>query len=332
MVGETVELRASLKFWRTLRDSMGSGCSVRSVRFSPGGTFSRTRAWRSSWPTERPSCSTSPDQATVKKVVYSLPRVGVGTSYGLPQARRISLATPRQLFKSSNMTQRWQRREISNFEYLMFLNTIADGSKSLKLGDFGLATVVDGPLYTVCGTPTYVAPEIIAESGYGLKVDIWAAGVITYILLCGFPPFRGSSEDQEVLFDQILLGQLDFPLPYWDNVSDSAKELITSMLQVEADQRYTALQVLQHPWVNDDGLSENEHQLSVAGKIKKHFNTSPKRDSTTAGVSIISLDNDFAIQRSGSLDYYHQHPGMYWLRPPLLIRRGRFSDEDATRM
>uniref|UniRef100_A0A4W6DXI0 Neurobeachin n=1 Tax=Lates calcarifer TaxID=8187 RepID=A0A4W6DXI0_LATCA len=66
-----------------------------------------------------------PDQATVKKVVYSLPRVGVGTSYGLPQARRISLATPRQLFKSSNMTQRWQRREISNFEYLTFLNTIA---------------------------------------------------------------------------------------------------------------------------------------------------------------------------------------------------------------
>ncbi|TTE36938.1 Neurobeachin [Bagarius yarrelli] len=66
-----------------------------------------------------------PDQMTVKKVVYSLPRVGVGTSYGLPQARRISLATPRQLFKSSNMTQRWQRREISNFEYLMFLNTIA---------------------------------------------------------------------------------------------------------------------------------------------------------------------------------------------------------------
>ncbi|XP_034024289.1 neurobeachin [Thalassophryne amazonica] len=66
-----------------------------------------------------------PDQATVKKIVYSLPRVGVGTSYGLPQARRISLATPRQLLKSSNMTQRWQRREISNFEYLMFLNTIA---------------------------------------------------------------------------------------------------------------------------------------------------------------------------------------------------------------
>uniref|UniRef100_A0A672YSX1 Serine/threonine-protein kinase DCLK2 n=1 Tax=Sphaeramia orbicularis TaxID=375764 RepID=A0A672YSX1_9TELE len=166
----------------------------------------------------------------------------------------------------------------------------ADGSKSLKLGDFGLATVVDGPLYTVCGTPTYVAPEIIAETGYGLKVDIWAAGVITYILLCGFPPFRGSSDDQEVLFDQILMGQLEFPLPYWDNVSETAKELIRSMLEVEVDQRYTALQVLEHPWVTDEGLCENDHQLSVAGKIKKHFNTNPKVNDTTAGVSVISVN------------------------------------------
>ncbi|XP_029700160.1 serine/threonine-protein kinase DCLK1b isoform X3 [Takifugu rubripes] len=164
-----------------------------------------------------------------------------------------------------------------------------DGSKSLKLGDFGLATVVNGPLHTVCGTPTYVAPEIIAETGYGLKVDIWAAGVITYILLCGFPPFRGSGDDQEALFQQILQGLLDFPKPYWDNVSDSAKALITGMLQVEMDQRYTAMQVLDHPWVNDDGVSENDNQLSVAGKIKKHFNTGPKLSNTSAGVSVITL-------------------------------------------
>ncbi|KAM9359010.1 serine/threonine-protein kinase DCLK1b isoform 1-T1 [Symphorus nematophorus] len=175
-----------------------------------------------------------------------------------------------------------------------------DGSKSLKLGDFGLATVVNGPLYTVCGTPTYVAPEIVAETGYGLKVDIWAAGVITYILLCGFPPFRGSGEDQEALFQQILKGLLDFPAPYWDNVSDTAKALITGMLQVEVDQRYTAVQVLGHPWVNEDGVSENEHQLSVAGKIKKHFNTGPKLNSTTAGVSVITttaLDKEKQVFR-----------------------------------
>uniref|UniRef100_A0A8C7NXK7 Serine/threonine-protein kinase DCLK2 n=1 Tax=Oncorhynchus mykiss TaxID=8022 RepID=A0A8C7NXK7_ONCMY len=257
------------------------------------------------------------------------------------------------LFDAITSTNRYTERDASGMlynladaiKYLHSLNIVhrdvkpenllvyehADGSKSLKLGDFGLATVVDGPLYTVCGTPTYVAPEIIAETGYGLKVDIWAVGVIAYILLCGFPPFRGSSDDQEVLFDQILMRPLEFPLLYWDNVSETAKELIRSMLQVEVDQRYTAVQVLEHPWVKDGGVSENEQELSVAGKLKKHFNTGPKANDTTAGVSVITLEHSFCLQRSGSLDFY-QHPAMYWIRPPLLIRRGRFSDEDATRM
>ncbi|XP_076019044.1 serine/threonine-protein kinase DCLK2-like [Genypterus blacodes] len=127
-----------------------------------------------------------------------------------------------------------------------------DGTKSLKLGDFGLATVVEGPLYTVCGTPTYVAPEIIAETGYGLKVDIWAAGVITYILLCGFPPFRSENNVQEELFDQILRGKLEFPSPDWDIISLPAKMLISQMLQVNVDARYTAEEVLSHPWVTDE--------------------------------------------------------------------------------
>ncbi|XP_023207511.1 serine/threonine-protein kinase DCLK1-like isoform X4 [Xiphophorus maculatus] len=175
-----------------------------------------------------------------------------------------------------------------------------DGSKSLKLGDFGLATVVNGPLYAVCGTPTYVAPEIVAETGYGLKVDIWAAGVITYILVCGFPPFRGSGEDQEALFEEILKGHLEFPAPYWDNVSEPAKALITGMLQVVVDQRCTAVQVLDHPWVNGDSLSEKGHQLAVAGKIKKHFNYGPKLNGTAAGVSVITttpLDKEKQVFR-----------------------------------
>ncbi|KAL8207148.1 UNVERIFIED_CONTAM: hypothetical protein K2H54_046461 [Gekko kuhli] len=75
-----------------------------------------------------------PDAATVKKVVNCLPRVGIGTSFGLPQTRRISLASPRQIFKASNMTQRWQHREISNFEYLMFLNTIAGNDRHASEG------------------------------------------------------------------------------------------------------------------------------------------------------------------------------------------------------
>ncbi|XP_044875524.1 serine/threonine-protein kinase DCLK2 isoform X4 [Mauremys mutica] len=175
----------------------------------------------------------------------------------------------------------------------------SDGTKSLKLGDFGLATVVEGPLYTVCGTPTYVAPEIIAETGYGLKVDIWAAGVITYILLCGFPPFRSENNLQEDLFDQILIGKLEFPSPYWDNITDSAKELIGLMLQVNVEARYTAAQILGHPWVSDDALQENNMQAEVTGKLKQHFNNMlPKQNNTTAGVSIImntALDKESQI-------------------------------------
>ncbi|XP_048052638.1 serine/threonine-protein kinase DCLK2 isoform X9 [Megalobrama amblycephala] len=164
-----------------------------------------------------------------------------------------------------------------------------NGTKSLKLGDFGLATVVEGPLYTVCGTPTYVAPEIIAESGYGLKVDIWAAGVITYILLCGFPPFRSENNLQEDLFDQILVGRLEFPSPFWDNITDSAKELIGYMLQVNVEARYTAEDVLSHPWVtvNEDAAMENNMKMEVAGKLKKHFNSVQKQSNTSPGVSVL---------------------------------------------
>uniref|UniRef100_A0A672Z1S2 Serine/threonine-protein kinase DCLK2 n=1 Tax=Sphaeramia orbicularis TaxID=375764 RepID=A0A672Z1S2_9TELE len=176
-------------------------------------------------------------------------------------------------------------RDIKPENLLVF--EFPDGTKSLKLGDFGLATVVEGPLYTVCGTPTYVAPEIISESGYGLKVDIWAAGVITYILLCGFPPFRSESNLQEDLFDQILLGHLDFPSPFWDNITDSAKELIGKMLQVNVEARYTAHDVLSHPWVTDEVVIDNNMKMEVTGKLKTHFNAAPKHNATTAGVSVI---------------------------------------------
>uniref|UniRef100_A0A8C4ZCQ5 Doublecortin-like kinase 3 n=1 Tax=Gadus morhua TaxID=8049 RepID=A0A8C4ZCQ5_GADMO len=90
----------------------------------------------------------------------------------------------------------------------------------LKLGDFGLAMVVTEPIFTVCGTPTYVAPEILSETGYGLSVDVWALGVILYILLCGFPPFRSQDRDQEELFKLIREGKVHFLSNYWDPVSE----------------------------------------------------------------------------------------------------------------
>ncbi|VEN42549.1 unnamed protein product [Callosobruchus maculatus] len=124
-----------------------------------------------------------------------------------------------------------------------------DRVRLLKLGDFGLACEVTKPLYTVCGTPTYVAPEILAESGYGLKIDVWAAGVILYILLCGYPPFVSQDNDQEKLFDCILSGRYDFPDEYWQDVSPLAKELIQNMLQLDPALRLSAEDVLDHPWL-----------------------------------------------------------------------------------
>uniref|UniRef100_A0A1B6KKI1 non-specific serine/threonine protein kinase n=1 Tax=Graphocephala atropunctata TaxID=36148 RepID=A0A1B6KKI1_9HEMI len=120
--------------------------------------------------------------------------------------------------------------------------------RTLKVGDFGLAQKVVEPLFTVCGTPTYVAPEILTEEGYGLKIDVWAAGVILYILLCGFPPFVSPSNDQEELFDDILSGQYSFPSPYWDDVSELARDLISHTLQSNPELRFSAEDVLDHPW------------------------------------------------------------------------------------
>ena len=81
------------------------------------------------------------------------------------------------------------------------------------------------------------------------QVDVWAAGVITYILLCGFPPFASLDNNQEELFDRILSGEFEFTPPFWDEVSDAARELISAMLQVDPEARFSAEEVLIHPWI-----------------------------------------------------------------------------------
>jgi len=81
------------------------------------------------------------------------------------------------------------------------------------------------------------------------QIDVWAAGVILYILLCGFPPFVSPENEQEELFERILSGQYEFTSPYWDTVSDSAKQLISNMLQAQPELRFSAEDVLDHPWL-----------------------------------------------------------------------------------
>ncbi|XP_029206658.2 serine/threonine-protein kinase DCLK2-like isoform X5 [Acropora millepora] len=149
-------------------------------------------------------------------------------------------------------------------ENLLVVN-YSDNTKSLKLADFGLATEVKTPMFLVCGTPTYVAPEILDETGYGLKVDIWAAGVITYILLCGFPPFR--SPDQDELFDLILAGEFEYLSPFWDDISDSAKDLINHMLVVDDITRFSALEVLNHSWIKIKAMEKLSKSLHDGCKL-----------------------------------------------------------------
>ena len=118
-----------------------------------------------------------------------------------------------------------------------------DETKILKICDFGLATEVrrSEKLSFICGTATYVAPEIITGNGYGVEVDIWAAGIIIYILLCGFPPFRSESGDQDDLFRIILRGEFEFPSPFWDDVDEEAKDLIIRILNQNTGIRLTLL-------------------------------------------------------------------------------------------
>lgn len=119
----------------------------------------------------------------------------------------------------------------------------------IKLADFGLSTLVaeEDMLKTACGTPGYVAPEVLSNKGYGAAVDIWSVGVILYILLCGFPPFY--EENTAKLFDQIMNARYDFPSPYWDDISEQAKDLIKHLLVVDPNQRFTAKQLIEHPWI-----------------------------------------------------------------------------------
>ncbi|VDM08898.1 unnamed protein product [Wuchereria bancrofti] len=121
---------------------------------------------------------------------------------------------------------------------------------AVKLADFGLAIEVQGDTeawFGFAGTPGYLSPEVLKKDPYGKPVDIWACGVILYILLVGYPPFW--DEDQHRLYAQIKAGAYDYPSPEWDTVTPEAKNLIDNMLTVNPKKRITAEQALKVPWI-----------------------------------------------------------------------------------
>ena len=187
-------------------------------------------------------------------------------------------------------------------------NLLLKNSKDItnvKLADFGLSKIVSpsgaagGMMQTACGTPGYVAPEVLSADGYDKEVDLWSIGVITYILfvsqyfyysfifyfyflfhylfyylkvfcqiltkkkrLCGFPPFY--NENLPVLFEQIMQADYDFPPEYWDQISETAKNFISRLLVVDPARRMTTKQALEHPWLSGQAP---DNKLPVSKKM-----------------------------------------------------------------
>ncbi|XP_037788437.1 calcium/calmodulin-dependent protein kinase type 1 isoform X1 [Penaeus vannamei] len=145
-----------------------------------------------------------------------------------------------------------------------------DEDSKIMISDFGLSKMEDsGIMATACGTPGYVAPEVLAQKPYGKAVDVWSIGVIAYILLCGYPPFY--DENDANLFAQILKGEFEFDSPYWDEISDSAKDFIRQLMCVDVEKRYTCKQSLGHPWISGNAASDKNIHSSVSEQLKKNF-------------------------------------------------------------
>jgi len=144
-------------------------------------------------------------------------------------------------------------------------NLLCSGSGShelVKIADFGLSKLFSGEeeLTTSCGTPGYVAPEVLMSETYDKSVDIWGIGIITYILLAGYPPFYGDNDTQ--LFEKIMNAEYDFDDECWDDVSDLAKDFIRRLLVKNPEERFTAEQALQHDWITSTAPDKalNIHQ------------------------------------------------------------------------
>ncbi|KAE8630590.1 hypothetical protein XENTR_v10000882 [Xenopus tropicalis] len=148
---------------------------------------------------------------------------------------------------------------------------------AVKLADFGLAIEVQGDQqawFGFAGTPGYLSPEVLRKDPYGKPVDMWACGVILYILLVGYPPFW--DEDQHRLYQQIKAGAYDFPSPEWDTVTPEAKDLINKMLTINPAKRITAAEALRHPWIcQRSTVASMMHRQETVDCLKK-FNARRK--------------------------------------------------------
>ncbi|KAF1997978.1 cytochrome P450 [Amniculicola lignicola CBS 123094] len=179
---------------------------------------------------------------------------------------------------------------------------LTDKELHVKLADFGLAKIIGEESFTttLCGTPSYVAPEILESSNhrrYTRACDVWSLGVVLYICLCGFPPFSDelyNAENPYTLAQQIKKGRFDYPSPYWDSVGDTALDLIDRMLTVDVDQRYTIDECLEHPWTTLQELNPQDSTDGLTGAIANldFSKRKPQRERT-----LLSSINDIRVSK-----------------------------------
>lgn len=167
-------------------------------------------------------------------------------------------------------------------------NLLLESKKSgaaIKLADFGLAVEMQNgknEFHGFAGTPGYLSPEVIRKEKYGKAVDVWAIGVILYILLVGYPPFW--NEDVKLLYELIKRGEYGFPSPEWDTVSREVKQLIESMLEIDPTKRITTSAALHNPWVsNRDKVAQAVHRQETVDCIRK-FNARRKMKAAMTAV------------------------------------------------
>ncbi|XP_030625524.1 caM kinase-like vesicle-associated, like [Chanos chanos] len=145
------------------------------------------------------------------------------------------------------------------------------------LRDFYLSKFENGSITEPCGTPEYLAPEVVARHRYGRPVDCWAVGVIMYMLLSGNPPFYDETEEENtdlhnrIIFCRIVAGEFEFDSPYWDDISPAAKELVCRLMEVDPMLRITAQEALWHEWIAGNGASEKNLKDGVCAQFEKNF-------------------------------------------------------------
>ncbi|KAI1097650.1 Pkinase-domain-containing protein [Jackrogersella minutella] len=199
---------------------------------------------------------------------------------------------------------------------------LVDKDLHVKLADFGLAKIIGEESFTttLCGTPSYVAPEILAEvknRKYTKAVDIWSLGVVLYICLCGFPPFSDELHSRDfpyTLSQQIKSGRFDYPSPYWDSVGDPALDLIDRMLVVDPEKRFTVDQCLAHPWVNQKPLGVNDSTdglVAGVGGLEMQRRGAVRERTLLSSINSVQVANKIPISadsKKGPIKVFAKNP------------------------